>query len=71
MNEADAIAVICAILNGETEVRHQYSIEQGSHYVQVDCETETHVIEVGLDKRSSLDSAQQAGFAGWVSGKKT
>ncbi len=69
MNEADAIAIICAMLNGEPEVRHHYQIDAGAHYVQVDCETETHVIEVGLDKRSSLDSAQQAEFAGWVSGK--
>ena len=70
MNEADAIAIICPIFNGEPEVRHHYNIDEGPHYVQVDCETKTHVIEVGLDKRSSLDSAQQAQFSGWVSGKK-
>ena len=70
MSEAEAISILCAMLNGEPEVRHHYEIDEGAHYVQVDCETETHVIEVGLDKRSSLDSAQQAEFAGWVSGKK-
>lgn len=70
MNEIETIAIICNLLGGEPETRHHYEIDQGSHYIQVDCETATHVIEVGLDTRSSLDSAQQAGFAGWLSGKK-
>ena len=69
MNEAEAIAVICAILGGEPEVTHQYEINEGSYSIRLDCETDTHVIEVGLDKRSSLDSVQQAEFAGWLTGK--
>jgi len=42
---------------------------QRSH-VRVDCETETHVYECGLDKRSSLDSLQQALFFSCLTGKK-
>lgn len=70
MTEADAILALCSMLGGEAEVRHKYTIDEGSYSVRVDCETSTHVIEVGLDKRSSLDSAQQAEFFAWVSGKK-
>lgn len=70
MNEADAILIICAILGGEPEVTHRYDIHDGSYSIRVDCETDTHVYEVGLDKRTSLDSVQQAAFAGWVSGKR-
>ncbi len=70
MNEAEAISIICAILDGEPEVRHHFDLDEGAHYIQIDCETATHVIEVGLDKRSSLDSAQQAEFSGWLTGKK-
>lgn len=70
MTEADAIAVICALLGGDAEVRHHYAIEGSEHYVAVDCETDTHAVEVGLDKRSSLDSVQQAEFAGWLAGKE-
>lgn len=38
--------------------------------MRVDCETESEVIEAGLDKRSSLDSLQQAIFFGILSNKK-
>jgi predicted RecB family endonuclease len=70
MNEAEAIKILCAMLGGEPEVRHSYQIDGGSHYVRIDCETDTHAIEVGLDKRSSLDSVQQAEFAAWLAGKE-
>jgi hypothetical protein len=70
MTEAEAILIICAMLSGEPEVRHNYEIDTGKHHIRVDCETDLHVIEVGLDKRSSLDSVQQADFASWLSGKK-
>lgn len=69
MSEAEAILIICAMLGGEAESRHNYEIDGGRHHIRVDCETDTHVIEVGLDKRSSLDSVQQADFASWLSGK--
>jgi len=68
MTEADAIAILCAMLGGEPEVRHSYAIDGSEHYVRLDCETQTYAIEVGLDKRSSLDSVQQAEFAGWLAG---
>ena len=38
--------------------------------MKVDCETDTTVWEVGLDKRRSLDSIQQALFYASVSGKQ-
>ncbi len=70
MTEAQAIPLICALLGGEPEVRLHFEIDSGSRFVQIDCLTDTHAIEVGLDKRSSLDSYQQASFAAWVSGRK-
>ena len=39
-------------------------------YAQVDCETNTTVYEGGLDKRSSLDSLQQALFFSVLTGKR-
>ena len=38
--------------------------------MEVDCETGTMVYEGGLDKRSSLDSVQQALFFSHVTGKR-
>ena len=38
--------------------------------MEVDCETGTLVYEGGLDKRSSLDSVQQALFFSHVTGKR-
>lgn len=58
------------LLEGETEVRHTYTYPTGQSYVRVDCETEDTVYEGGLDKRSSLDSVQQALFAASLTGKK-
>ena len=54
---------------GVTETRHTYTYEDGSSYVKVDCETDTTVYEGGLDKRSSLDSLQQALFFSALTGK--
>lgn len=70
MNEAFAISIICAMLGGEPETRHYYDTGIRSSYVQVDCETDRYVIEVGLDKRSSLDSLQQTLFASNISEKE-
>lgn len=42
----------------------------GRSYVIVDCTTATTVYEGGLDKRSSLDSVQQALFFSHVTGKQ-
>ena len=60
----------CATVNGETETRHGYTYAGGRSYVVVDCETSTMVYEGGLDKRSSLDSLQQAIFFSYVTGKR-
>lgn len=59
----------CTSMGGEEEVRHEYTYPAGASYIRVDCETATHVYEGGLDKRSSLDSVQQALFAAHVTGK--
>jgi len=68
--ELELTAILCTMLLGGTpEVSHGYSVGYDLHRIRVDCETNTHVIEVGLDKRSSLDSVQQALFAGSVTGK--
>ena len=59
----------CASVGGVTETRHTYTYDGGSSFVKVDCETGTTVYEGGLDKRSSLDSVQQALFFSVLTGK--
>ena len=62
---------LCHSLGGTTEVRHSYPYGDGQEsFVVVDCETDGFVIEGGLDKRSSLDSLQQALFFSSLTGKK-
>lgn len=58
-------------LQGRQEVRLNYSIPESGAigYVIIDIETSDLVIEGGLDKRSSLDSVQQALFAASLTGK--
>ena len=71
LTEADYNKIYCDSIGGQTEVRHDYTTDAGeSSYVIVDCETDTEVIEGGLDKRSSLDSIQQALFFAFLTGKK-
>ena len=54
---------MCNTIGGERETRHYYTYGDGRQsYVVMDCETDLFVIEGGLDKRSSLDSLQQALF---------
>jgi hypothetical protein len=68
--ESELAGILCAmILGGETEVSHAYSVGYDLHRIRVDCETADRVVEVGLDKRSSLDSVQQALFAASLTGK--
>ena len=70
MFEEHFIAMLCGlVLGGEAEVPHGYSVGYDLHRIYVDCETDTHVIEVGRDTRSSLDSIQQALFASHLTGK--
>lgn len=68
--EADFNALFCADVGGEQETRHDYTYGvEKTGYVLVDCETDTMVWEGGLDRRSSLDSIQQAIFASHLTGK--
>jgi hypothetical protein len=68
--ETELAAILCAfVLSGEVEVNHGYSVGYDLHRIRVDCETSDRVVEVGLDKRSSLDSVQQALFAAHLTGK--
>ena len=70
VSEEDYNRRFCTMVNGKTETRHGYSYAGGRSYVLVDCETSTMVYEGGLDKRSSLDSLQQAIFFSYVTGKR-
>lgn len=70
MNEATAILVLCAWLKGEPEVPYQFDIDEGTYRVRADCITDQYAIEIGLDKRSSLDSLQQAQFAAFMADKE-
>ena len=68
--ESDYNRLFCKSLGGQTETRHEYTHPSGRAHVNIDCETNTHVYEGGLDKRSSLDSIQQALFFSYLTGKK-
>ena len=68
-SEAEYNRRFCASVGGVTETRHTYTYDGGNSYVKVDCETDTTVYEGGLDKRSSLDSLQQALFFSVLTGK--
>ncbi|MEM7197098.1 MAG: hypothetical protein AAF352_01860 [Pseudomonadota bacterium] len=59
-------------LQGEREVRLHYTVPETANtgYIVIDIMTDEYVIEGGLDKRSSLDSVQQAAFAAALTGKK-
>ncbi|MEM9319197.1 MAG: hypothetical protein AAGA70_09345 [Pseudomonadota bacterium] len=69
--EADLLHVICALMLGGTpEVRTPYQINDGDHYIRIDCLTDSHAVEIGLDdRRSSLDSVHQASFAARLTGR--
>ena len=69
-SEEDYNRWFCTRVNGETATRHGYTSAGGRGFVEVDCETGTMVYEGGLDKRSSLDSVQQALFFSHVTGKR-
>lgn len=69
--EVELAALLCAFLAGsEQETRQYFDVNGMSRHVRVDCETETHVIEIGLDgKASSRDSVHQALFFAHLTGK--
>ncbi len=72
LSEVLVAALLCSLLSGgETEVRHAFLNTGRTRAVRVDCETPTHVIEIGLDqKNSSRDSVHQAVFSAHLTGKK-
>ena len=62
-------------LGGKTEVVYNYTYNSNGSKakvasIRIDIVTDEYVIEGGLDKRSSLDSIQQAVFASTLTGKK-
>lgn len=69
--EVELAALLCAFLAGsEQETRQYFDVNGMSRHVRVDCETETHVIEIGLDgKASSRDSVHQALFFAHLTSK--
>ena len=70
MLETTLAPILCTmLLGGVPEVTHPYTVGYDLHRIRIDCETADTVIEVGLDKRSSLDSVQQALFAASLTGK--
>lgn len=71
MTEAQAIAILCAMLGGEPEQRVSYTLDAVSTHVRVDCLTDTHAIEIGLDHtRGSYDSLHQATFNAMLTGRE-
>ena len=69
LSETDYNKLFCDRVGGQTETRHYYTYRGGRSYIRVNCETPNMVYEAGLDKRSSLDSIQQAIFFGVLTGK--
>ena len=74
-NEAAFNRALALLLNGRTEVSLPYNYGNSGNTtltasVRIDIMTNKYVIEGGLDKRSSLDSIQQAVFASTLSGKE-
>jgi len=72
MGETAIAILLCNLLNGGvTEVRHYFPNLGEDRHVRVDCETPTHVIEIGMDNTASnRDSVHQALFSAYLTGKK-
>ena len=69
--EAELNQAYCASIGGVIETKHSFTLPNGKkHHVYIDCETDEEVIEAGIDKRSSLDSVQQALFFASLTNKK-
>lgn len=62
--------LLCNMLNGgETEDRRYFPSLGETRHIRVDCQTPTHVIEIGRDNTASLrDSVHQAVFAHVLTG---
>lgn len=71
MGEVELSMLLCAFLAGSAdEQRQHFDVGGMRRHVRVDCETDSHVIEVGLDAKSSArDSLHQALFAAHLTGK--
>lgn len=71
MSEIVVTALLCGLLNGGvTEQRHYFEPLGEARHIRIDCETPSHVIEVGLDNTPSIrDSLHQALFAAELTGK--
>ena len=72
MNELAITALLCGPLGGGVTEQKQYFPSLGeTRHIRTDCETATHVIEVGLDGTSSArDSVHQAVFASVLTDKR-
>ena len=68
MSELSIALLLCNLLSGgDTEIRHEFPNLGKPRAVRVDCETPTHVIEVGLDGTDSArDSVHQAIFSSFL-----
>lgn len=62
--------LFCDAIGANTEVKHPYKYGSKKSYIKVDCETKDYVYESGTDKKSSLDSIQQATFFSTLTKKK-
>lgn len=74
-NESQFNKALALYLNGKTEVSigYEFTGSDGkiiSAHIRVDIENDEYIIEGGMDKRSSLDSIQQAVFASVLTGKR-
>lgn len=74
-NETQFNQALAILLRGRTEVSFPYNYGNSGNTtltssVRIDIVTDEYVIEGGLDKRSSLDSIQQAVFASTLSGRE-
>lgn len=71
MNEALFIIALCGpLFGGTSENVHDFTYPDGVASIRTDCENSKRVVEFGLDRRSSLDSIQQALFAAEITGKE-
>ena len=72
MGELALAALLCAFLGGsQTETRQYFDTYEMKRHIRVDCETDHHVIEMGLDSTpSARDSVHQALFAAHLTGKQ-
>ncbi|MBV0914066.1 hypothetical protein [Anianabacter salinae] len=71
MGEVGIAALLCGLLSGgATEMRQSFPNLGENRIIRIDCETPTHVIEIGLDnKAGSRDSVHQAVFSALLAGK--